>query len=113
MPQGRIDCLRILLGLPLFLINADQLLPTPGVLAKTIVGDPIEPGRKPCFAAKAADVLVGAQKSLLSQIIGQFQIGSGKLSKQTAHSRLMTPDQLAKRVLVVINKNACNEVCIS
>jgi hypothetical protein len=34
------------------------------------------------------------------------------LPQQTAHGRLMTAHQLAERVLVAINKNACEQVRI-
>jgi hypothetical protein len=34
------------------------------------------------------------------------------LTQQTSHTRLMTADQLAKSVLIVINKDTSNEVRI-
>jgi hypothetical protein len=96
----------------LFFINPDQFLPAAGVLAKTVVGDPVKPGRETCLAPKTTDMFVSAQKSFLSEIIGQCDIGAGELSKQTAHGRLMPPNQFSKCMLVVINKNSGDEVSI-
>jgi hypothetical protein len=94
-------------------INPDQLFATARVLPETIIGDPIKPGGKARFATKAADVFVSAQKSFLSKIIGEREIGSGKLAQQTSHTRLMPTDQLAKSVLVIIDKDSRDEVRIS
>src|SRR5947208_16334306 len=44
MSQTRIDSLRIMLRLPLFLINADNLFAAARILAKTIVRDAVKPG---------------------------------------------------------------------
>lgn len=113
VPQPWIDSLRVQFALPLCLIDADQFLSFTRVFAETIVGDAIKPGRKFRFAAKAADVFVGAQKSFLREIVRQREVCPGKLAKQTAHTRLMATNQLAKSVLVVINKNSSNEARIS
>ena len=113
VPQSWIDRLRVQFALPLRLIDADQFLSFARVLAKAIVGNPIKPGRKFRLAAEAMDVLVSAQKSFLGQIVGQCEIRPGKLAQQTSHTRLMTTNQLAKRVLVVINKNSSDKVRIS
>ena len=69
MAKSRIDGLRIVFGLQLSFIDANQLLSFAGFFAETIVGDPIKPGRKPGLAAKAAEVFVSAQKSLLREIV--------------------------------------------
>jgi hypothetical protein len=50
---------------------------------------------------------------LLRQIICESDVGSSKLAEQTAHGRLMPPNQLTECVLVVIDKNSCDQVCIS
>src|SRR5437867_2545516 len=113
MPQCRIDSLRILLGLPLRFIDADQLLAAAGIFAKAIVGDPIKPGREARFAAKTANVFVGAEKRFLSKIVGQRDIGAGELPEQTARGGLMATHELAKRMLLIVDKNPGDEVRIS
>ena len=57
-------------------------------------------------------MFVSAQKSFLGQIVGQCEICPGKLAEQASHARLMTTNQLAKSVLVVINKNSSDKVRI-
>src|SRR5947208_3895409 len=106
MSKTRIDRLGVLFRLPLLLIDADELFPASCVLAKAIVGDPVKPGGKFRLAAEAADIFVSANKCLLGQIVGECEIAAGKLPQQTSHARLMTTNQLAKSVLVVINKNS-------
>ena len=112
MAESGIDGLRIVFGFQLSFINADQLLSFPRFFPVTIVGDPIKPGRKTRFAAEAAEIFVGPQKCLLREIVRERNIGADQLAEQTSHSRLVIPDQLRKSVMVVIDKNACNEVCI-
>jgi hypothetical protein len=58
-------------------------------------------------------VFVGAHKSVLGQIVGEGEVSAGKLAEETSHSRLMPADQLAKSVLVIIDKNSSDEVRIS
>jgi len=96
----------------LFLINSDELLPASRVLAKAVVGDPIKPSGKSRFAAKATDAFISANKSVLGQIVGEGEIAAGKLAQQTSHARLMSTNQLAKSVLVVIDKNSGDKACI-
>jgi hypothetical protein len=50
---------------------------------------------------------------LLRQIIRESDVRSSKLTQQTAHGGLMPPNQLTESVLVVIDKNSCDQVCIS
>ena len=78
--QTRIGHLGIPLGLKLFVIDSDKFLASPCVFPKTIVSNAIEPGRETGFATKAADVFVGAQESVLGEIIRQRDIGAGKLA---------------------------------
>lgn len=113
MAQSRICCPRISLGFELFFINPDQFFAFAGVFAKNIVSHAIKPGGKLGFATETADVFVSTNKRLLRQIVGQFHIGACELPKQTAHWRLMAAHQLAERVLVAINKNACEQVRIT
>src|SRR5439155_3179539 len=61
---------------------------------------------------KAADVFVGTQESVLCEVIGERDVRSGELAKQASHTRLMPSDQLAESVLIIINKNSRDEVCI-
>jgi hypothetical protein len=96
----------------LLCIDSDQLLPAAGILAKTIVGDSIKPGGEFRFAAEPADVFVSANKSVLGQIVRKRKVAAGELAQQTAHARLMPTDQLAKSVLVVIDKNSGDKSCI-
>ena len=102
----------IVLALQLLFLDPHELFPPPRVFPKTVIGDPVKPGGKARFAAKTADMFVGAQKSFLRQIIGKRNICARKLTQQTTHTRLMPTDQLAKSVLVVINKDSSDEVRI-
>ena len=83
-------------GLKPFFINSDKFLTATRVFSKRIVGNSIEPCGKTRFAAKAADVLVSAQKCLLGEIVRKRKIRSGELAKQTPHAGLMPSDQLAE-----------------
>src|SRR5437868_15248363 len=112
MSYAGIYSLRFLLGLLLFFINANELFSFARVFAKAIVGDPIKPGGKLRFAAKSPDVFVGANKCLLRQVVGHRNVAAGELAQQTTHARLMTTDQLAISVLVVINKNSSDKAGI-
>ena len=112
MSQSWINSSRIMFGLQLSFIDANQFLSFPRFLPETVVGDPVKPGRKTRFAAEAAQVLISPEKRFLSQIVRKGDIGPDELTEQTPHARLMIPDQLRKGVVVVINKNARNEVCI-
>jgi hypothetical protein len=112
MAESGIDSLRIMFGLQLSFIDANEFLSFARFLAETIVGDPIKPGREAGLAAKTSEVFVDAQKSLLREIVRERNIGADKLAEQTSHARLMIPDQFRKGVMVVIEKNAGNEVCI-
>src|SRR5581483_6061838 len=113
MPQTRIGRLRIVLGSELFFVNSHKFLSTARIFSKTVVSDPVKPRGKACFTAKTTEVLIGAQEGLLRQIICESHVGSSKLTQQTAHCGLMPSDQLAERVLVVIDKNSCDKVRIS
>ena len=110
--QSGVGRLWIMLSLQLSFINANELFSFAGFFTETIVGDPVEPGRKARFPTKAAEVFVGAQKRLLREIIRERDIGANELAEQTSHARLMIPHQLRKSVVVVIEKNAGDEVCI-
>ena len=112
MSESGIDGLRIVFGLQSSFIDANEFLSFPRFFPVTIVGDPVEPGRKTRLAAEAPKVLVSAEKRFLREIVSQGDIAPDQVPEQTSHSRLVISDQLRKRVVVVINKNACNEVCI-
>src|ERR1043165_817407 len=102
MSESRIDGLRIVFALQLSFIDANEFFSFPRFLPKTIVGDPVKPGRETRFAAEAAQVLVGAKKRFLRQIVGQGDVAPNQIAEQTSHTRLMIPDQLRKGVMVVI-----------
>jgi hypothetical protein len=111
--QTRIDHLRIALGLELFFVNSHQLLPAARIFSKAIVGNPVKPRREARFPAKTADVFIGAQEGLLRQIVCESDVRPSKLTEQTAHGGLMASNQLTESVLVIIDKNSCDQVCIS
>ena len=112
MAKSGIDGLGIMFPFQLSFIDANQLLSFPRFFPKAIVGDPIKPGRKTRFAAEAAEILVGPQKRLLREIVRERNIGADQLAEQTSHTRLMIPDQLPKGVVVIMEKNASDEICI-
>ena len=112
MAKSGIDGLRIVFGLELSFIDANEFLSFARFFPETIVGDPVKPGGETRFAPKAAEVFVSPQKRFLGQVVRQRNIGADQLAEQTSDTRLMIPNQLRERVVVVINKNACNEICI-
>ena len=112
MAESGIDGLRIMFRFQPSFIDANQFLSFPRFFPETIVGDPVEPGRKTRLAAEAPQVFIGPQKGLLREIVRERNIGADQLAEQTSHTRLVIPDQLRKGVVVVIEKNAGNEVCI-
>jgi len=112
MAESGIDGLRIVFRFQSSFIDANQFLSFPRFFPETIVGDPIKPGRKTRFAAEAAEVFVSPQKRFLGEIVRERNIGADQLAEQTSHTRLVIPNQLRKGVVVVIDKNAGNEICI-
>ena len=112
MSESGIDGLRIMFGLQLSFIDANEFLPFPRFFPETIVGNSVKPRRKTGFAPEAAEVFVSAEKRFLREIVGQGDIAPDQIPEQTSHTRLVIPDQLRKGVVVVINKDACNEICI-
>jgi hypothetical protein len=110
--KGRVGRVRIMLGLQLSFIDANKLLSFAGLFAETVVSDPVEPGRKPRLPAKTAEVLVGAQEGFLREIVRERDIGADELAEQTSHARLMISHQLRESVVIIIEKNAGDEVCI-
>ncbi|HEX4630934.1 MAG TPA: hypothetical protein VH188_08200 [Chthoniobacterales bacterium] len=112
MAKSGIDGLRIVFGLELSFIDANEFLSFSRFFPETVVGDPVKPGRKTRFAAEAPEVFVSAQKSLLREIVRESDVGPDQIAEQTSDGRLVVPDQLRKSVVVVINKDARNEVCI-
>ncbi len=99
--------------LKVLFVDAHKFLPAACVFSKTIVGDPIKPRGKARFAAKAANVLIGAQEGLLRQIVREGNVRSRELTQQPAHGGLVAPDQLTEGMLIVIDKNSGDQVCIS
>jgi hypothetical protein len=95
-----------------FFVDPDKFFAPPRVLSKAIICDPIKPRGKTGFATKAADVFVSSQERFLREVIGECGIGSDELAQHTAHTRLMPPNQLPESVLIVVNKNSRNEICI-
>src|SRR5436190_19239680 len=89
MAESGIDGLRIVFGLQLSFIDANELLSFPRFLPETVVGDPVKPGRKTRFPAEAAQVFVGAQKRFLGEVVGERNIGADQIAQQTPDSRLV------------------------
>jgi hypothetical protein len=112
MAESGVDGLRIVFGFELSFIDANQFLSFPRFFPETVVGNPIKPGRETRFAPETPQVFVGSQERLLGQVVRERDIGADQLTEQTAHARLMIPDQLRESMVVVINKNARNEICI-
>ena len=112
MAESGIDGLRIVFCLQLSFIDANQFLSFPGLFSETIVGDPIKPGREAGLAAKAPEVFVGAQKGFLREIVRERNIGPDQLAEQTSHARLMISHQFREGMVVIIDKNTSDEVCI-
>jgi hypothetical protein len=112
LAQSGVGRLWIMLRFQLSFIDANQLFSFAGFFAETIVSDPVEPGRKARFPAKAPEVFVGAQKGLLREIVRERNIAADELAKQTSDAGLMISHQLRKGVVVIIEKNAGDEVCI-
>jgi hypothetical protein len=112
MAESGIDGLRILFGFQLSFIDANQFLSFSRFFPETIVGDSVKPGRKTRLAAKAPQVFVSLEKRFLREIVRERDVAPDQIAEQTSHTRLVIPDQLRKSVVVVINKNACNEICI-
>ena len=110
--QSGISRLRIMLAFQLSFIDANELLSFPGFLAETIVGDPVEPGGKARLPAKTPQIFVSPQKRLLREIVRERNIGPDELAKQTSDAGLMISHQLRKGVVIIIEKNAGDEVCI-
>ena len=110
--QSGVGRLRIIFGLQLSFIDANQLFSFAGFFAETVVGNPVEPGRKARFSTKTPEVLISAQKCLLRKIVRERDIGADELAEQTSHARLMISHQLRKGVVIIIEKNAGDEVCI-
>src|SRR2546423_1007376 len=113
MSQTRIDTQRVLLGLPPLLIHTHQLFASTRILAKAVVCDSVKPCGKSRFTAKASDILVSSEKSLLCKVIGQSDICAGELPQQTAHAGLMPAHEFTEGMLIVIGKNSGNEIRIS
>ena len=112
MAESGIDGLRIVFGFQLSFIDANELLSFSRFFPETIVGEPVKPGRKSRFTAEGAEVFIGPQKRFLREIVRERNIGADQLAEQTSHTRLVIPDQLREGVMVVIDKNAGNEICI-
>ena len=113
MSESGIDGLRIVFGLKLSFIDANQFLSFPRFFPETIVSNSIKPGRKTRFATEAAEVLVSPEKRLLREVVRERDVAPDQIAEQASDTRLVIPDQLRKSVVVVINKNARNEICIS
>ena len=112
MSESGIDRLRIVFGLQLSFIDANQFLSFPGFFSETVIGDSIKPGRKAGLSAEAAEIFVGPQKGFLREIVRERNIRADQLAEQTSHARLMIPHQLREGMVVVIDKNTSDEVCI-
>jgi hypothetical protein len=107
-----IDGLGIMFPFQLSFIDANQLLSFSRFFPKAIIGDPIEPGGKTRLPAEAAEILVGSQERFLREIVGESNIRANELPEQTPDARLMIANQLPEGVVIVLEKNASDEICI-
>jgi hypothetical protein len=112
LSQGGVNGARVLLGFENCLIDPDELFPAPRFLAEAIVGDAVKPGRKLRFTAEAPDVFEGFEEGFLAEVIGERGITARELTEQTADRRLMPAHELRERVVVIIEKDSGDEVCI-
>jgi hypothetical protein len=112
MAESGVDGLRIVFRCQLSFVDANQLLSFSRFLPETIVGDPVKPGRKTRFPPKAAKVLVGPQKRLLSEIVRERNIGADELAEEATNARLVVAHQFGESVVVILEKNAGDKVCI-
>jgi len=112
MAKPGIGCLRIMLGFQLSFINANEFLSFSCLLTETVVGNPVKPSRKTRLPAEASEVLINTQKCLLRQIVRQRDIAANELAEHASNARLMVSHQLGKSVVVIVDKNASDEVCI-
>ena len=91
-------------------------MPTSSFLLRPLRGSScrrsVKPGRKTGLAAKAPEIFVSAQKGFLREIVRERNIGADQLAEQTSHARLMISHQLGEGMVVVIDKNTSDEVCI-
>ncbi len=86
MAKSGIDGLRIVFGLQLSFIDANEFLSFSRFLTETVVGDAVKPGRKPGFPAKAANVFVSFEKGFLGEIVGERDIAADQIPEQTSHT---------------------------
>jgi hypothetical protein len=112
MAKRGIDSLGIMFPFQLSFIDANQFLSFTSFFPKAIIGDPVKPGGETRLPAEAAQILVGAQKSLLREIVRERNIGADELPEQAPDARLMIPDQFPKGVVIIIDENASDEICI-
>ncbi len=110
--QGRVDGLRIVLGLEARFVDADQFLSFTGLFAETVIGDAIEPGRKFRLAAKAADVFVSTQESFLREVIREGEVGARELAQKTTHGRLVIAHQFGDGVMIIVDQDPRDEIGI-
>ena len=94
MAKSGIDGLRIGFRLQSSFIDANQFLSFSGLLPETIVSDPVKPGRKTRFAAKAAKVLVSPEKSFLREIVRQGDVAPDQIPEQTPLPPVQDPAPL-------------------
>jgi hypothetical protein len=112
LSQRGVNGAGVLLGFENCLIDPDELLPPPRFLAEAIVGDAVKPGRKLGFPAEAPDVLERFEEGFLAEIIGKRGIAAGELAEQTPDRGLMPAHELRECVVVIIEKDSRDEVCI-
>jgi hypothetical protein len=112
LSQGGVNGARVLLGFELCLVNSDELFSFPRFFAEAVVGDAVKPGRKLRFTAEAPDVLEGFEEGFLREIIGERGIAARELTEQTSDRGLMSAHEFGERMLVVMEEDSGDEVCI-
>ncbi len=86
LPQSRIHRVGILFGLQDVLIDPDELFFAAGVLTEDVIGNSVKPCRKASLSAKASNVFVSLEESLLRKVVGQCEIRSCKLPQEAPNA---------------------------
>ncbi len=86
MSESGIDRLRVMFGFELSFIDANEFLPFPRLFPKTVVGNPVQPGRKTRFTPKAAQIFISLEKGLLREVVRERDIRPDKVAEQTSHA---------------------------
>ena len=74
-----------------------------------VIGNTIQPGEERRLALKLADMRVSLYKCVLRQVVTQLTISPSLVQKESPYRRLVFPDKLIIRSLVMKNSHLCNQ----